>query len=406
VPTRGPLAGYQMKKVAFLKKNTIEPLPYGFYFTPVMALTLVGVLASCYLAVSHYRVYTDIGYSSFCAISRSLNCDTVSQSPYSIFLNVPVPLWGVLGYILFGTVLFFSRKPTPEGSYLWTFLFVIAMIFSSLSIVLAVISTVYIRSYCLMCILSYGINFLLLFYTWLVRRRYRAPNLRRGMGGELSYLIRTGKGRSLCAALGLLVGISVLIVFAYPKYWIYKNPLHSSGISTGFTESGEPWIGALNPEIVIEEFADYQCFQCRKTHFYLRQIIAEHPDKIRLVHRQFPMDDRVNPLVQEPFHRGSGKMALIAIAAGRQGKFWEANDYLYQAAHSTETITVDAIAAALALDEQVLMKTLQSPSAIKELERDLIDGIKLGVTGTPTFVINGNVYAGSLPAEILQIMTK
>ena len=85
-----------MKKI-----KKIIPLPFHYYFLPMMAIAVCGLLASIYLSISHYRVYMDIGYKSFCAISKSINCDTVSQSPYSIFINVPVPIWGVLGYLSF-----------------------------------------------------------------------------------------------------------------------------------------------------------------------------------------------------------------------------------------------------------------------------------------------------------------
>ena len=78
----------------------IQPLAYAYYFWPVVGLVIAGLLDSIYLAVSHHRVYTDIGYKSFCAISRAINCDTVSQSHYSIFLDLPVPVWGIIGYTL------------------------------------------------------------------------------------------------------------------------------------------------------------------------------------------------------------------------------------------------------------------------------------------------------------------
>lgn len=75
-------------------KKEIIPLPFSFYGLPVILLSLFGLVDSAYLAVSHYRNYMDIGYASFCAISRAINCDTVSQSPYAIFLGVPVASWG------------------------------------------------------------------------------------------------------------------------------------------------------------------------------------------------------------------------------------------------------------------------------------------------------------------------
>jgi len=62
---------------------------------------MAGVLDSIYLSISHYRVYTDIAYESFCAISKSINCDTVSHSPYSVFIGVLVPDRGIIKYTLF-----------------------------------------------------------------------------------------------------------------------------------------------------------------------------------------------------------------------------------------------------------------------------------------------------------------
>ena len=81
------------------KKKAIQPLAFGMYYWVAVALAVAGILDSIYLSISHYRIYTDIGYESFCAISRAINCDTVSQSPYAIFLGLPVPVWGVLGYV-------------------------------------------------------------------------------------------------------------------------------------------------------------------------------------------------------------------------------------------------------------------------------------------------------------------
>ena len=88
-------------------KKKITPLPYSYYLVVVTSIALIGLLDAIYLAISHYRVYTDMAYQSFCAISRAVNCDKVSQSPYSILFGVPVPVWGVIGYALFIFLLFF-----------------------------------------------------------------------------------------------------------------------------------------------------------------------------------------------------------------------------------------------------------------------------------------------------------
>ena len=115
-----------------------------------------------------------------------------------------------------------------------------------------------------------------------------------------------------------------------PPYWrLAPEPL-SREMAYGLTAEGHPWFGAENPEIEIEMYSDYQCFQCKKMHVYLRKLIAGQQQKIRVIHRHYPMDHEVNYIVKEPFHIGSGKMALIAIYAASKGKFWEMNDLLFE----------------------------------------------------------------------------
>ena len=139
--------------------RNIKPLPFPVYFFSVVAFAVVGLLASGYLSISHYRVYTDIGYKSFCAVSRAINCDTVSQSPFSIFLDVPVPVWGVIGYILILILLIKAWEYRQGKKYVWPTVVLISLIYSACSIVLALISTIIIKSYCVICILTYAVNF-------------------------------------------------------------------------------------------------------------------------------------------------------------------------------------------------------------------------------------------------------
>ena len=137
----------------------IISLPFPVYFWTVTFLAASGLANSIYLSTSHYRVYTDIAYSSFCAISKAINCDTVSQSSYSIFLGVPVPVWGIIGYTFFLLFLPLAWKKEANKKRIWPILFFISSIFSIYSVILAVISAYYIHSYCIMCILSFGLSF-------------------------------------------------------------------------------------------------------------------------------------------------------------------------------------------------------------------------------------------------------
>jgi protein-disulfide isomerase len=189
-----------------------------------------------------------------------------------------------------------------------------------------------------------------------------------------------------------------------PKYWHFQSfSPRSEHISTGLTEDGHPWVGAEHPELIINEYTDYQCFQCYKTHYMLRRLIAENPDRIRLVHHHYPMDHEVNSVVvPEPFHVGSGKMAMLAIYALAKDKFWQTNDILYEIGRTKKTFDVALVADRVDIPVHEFAWALESNEIKERLRYDIWHGMKLGITGTPTFVINDKVYQGSIPADILQ----
>ena len=381
-------------------KRQIKPLPYPLYFWTVVLLALAGVLTSGYLAVSHYRVYADISYKSFCAISRSINCDTVSQSPYSILLGVPVPVWGIIGYAFFLLFLPIAWKHRDEKRPIWTILFIISLGFSAYSVVLALISSLIIHSYCVMCILSYAISFMLLFFTYLIRKRYGLQGLIGNLKRDLSCL-QNDKRQCLALFVPFSLAITGILIF-FPVYWSFDHQVISAKIPHGMTAEGHPWIGAVNPKLEITAFSDYRCFQCKKMHFYLRQILAEYPERIKVIHRHFPMDHKVNPLLKAPEHVGSGKLAMLAISAAIENRFWQMNDILYRIAWENPEIDVKKLARDVGLDEQKLTRTFLRRKVHYRLKKDIMDGIKMGVRGTPTFVIDGKIYPGQIPPQILK----
>ena len=377
-----------------------KPLPFFIYLWTVVLLAMVGLADSVYLAISHYRVYTDIGYRSFCAISRAINCDTVSQSRYSIFLGLPVPIWGIVGYT-FILLLFLQAGGKAAGKKrLWAFAFWISLAFNSYSIVLAFISSYYIESYCIMCIVSYAVNLGLLFFSWMIRRRFSDSGLIADTRQDLLFLWKKKVASTLIFT--AFLSSVLLLWFVVPTYWKFQPQPLSEHIATGITDGGHPWIGAQQPSLEIIEFSDYQCFQCRKMHYLLRQTISENNSKIRIVHRNYPMDDKFNPIVKQPFHIGSGQMALLAIFAESKNKFWQMNDYLYNTAGRQDRIEFKELAKKLDLDASELARSLADPANHYKLRSDIIEGIELGITGTPAYVINGKVYLGQIPAKVLK----
>ena len=384
-----------------IAKN-IKPLPFPVYFWSIVSITCLGLIDAVYLAISHYRVYTDIGYKSFCAVSKSINCDTVSQSAFSILLGVPVPVWGIVGYLLFLVLLFTTLRASSDKNRLWPTLFILALCYSIYSIVLAVISMVYIRSYCIMCIASYAVNLTLLFFTWLIQKRFENLGMLENFKKEFHWWL--DRKKALCIYLGLITGVALLLILFTPPYWKLSSPPLSQELMSGMTEEGHPWIGGLQPQLVITEFSDYQCFQCRKMHFYIRELMASHPGRLRLIHRNFPMDHVHNPMVKEPYHIGSGKMALLALYAAEKGNFWKINDMLYHIDKQEGHFNIREMATAAGFDVVEFAASASDRSLRQKLRADIRDGIQLGITATPGYLINGKLFVGHIPPDIIRVL--
>jgi protein-disulfide isomerase/uncharacterized membrane protein len=377
----------------------IIPLPFSVYFWAVAALAGLGLADAIYLSISHYRVYTDIGYASFCAISKSINCDTISQSPHSILWGAPVPVWGVFGYLFVLMLLPFAGSKEAGKARLWPFLFWIFLGFSLYSLALGLISALYIHSYCLMCIVSYAINFLLLFYAWLIPRRFGKNGLIADLLLDVQFLWH--KKRPQIMVLTMVFGTVFFVMIAkFPAYWNLTPPPLSASVLTGVTEDGHPWIGAQAPVLEIVEFTDYQCFQCKKMHFFLRRLVEQHPDNIRLVHRHYPMDHLVNPIVKEPFHVGSAAMSLLAIYAQSKGKFWEMNDILFNTDITDGDMNINNQLKKAGVEED--SPDIYDPQIQSKLITDIRAGLKLGITGTPAYIVSEQLYLGQLPSDILK----
>ncbi|MBC2709747.1 MAG: thioredoxin domain-containing protein [Desulfosarcina sp.] len=377
-----------------------KPLPFIIYYSGVIVLVLAGIVDSLYLLQSHYRNYTDIDYRSFCAISKAINCDTVSQSPYAIFLDLPVAFWGVLGYLLLLFLIGVSQYKKKQQADLWSLIFMLSLGYSFISIILALVSTLHIHAWCIMCILSYGINFGISFMAWIILRRFDTRGRLSGLRSDAKQLgkhpWRFFPGFLAVICICLLAGIYL------PRYWEMSPPTEFEHLSRGETEDGYPWIGAENPEITISEFSDYICFQCRKMHFFLRQLVAQHPERIRLVHRHFPMDRQYNPMVTDDYHSGAGRMAMIALYAQAKGQFWKVNDLLFDIASKKQDFNTRTIAAYMDVEKAEIVAALDHKTLRLRLKHDIAVGIVQGITGTPGFIIDGQTYVGTIPKDILQ----
>ncbi|MCA1785833.1 MAG: DsbA family protein, partial [Desulfobacteraceae bacterium] len=109
-----------------------------------------------------------------------------------------------------------------------------------------------------------------------------------------------------------------------------------------------------------------------------------------------------NPLVKQPYHKGTGALALFSIYAQTLDKFWEANDLFFQLDKSIGSVNSKNVAKKLDLDHRGLVNSLKNQSILYHLQKDIQKGLDLGLTGTPGYVINNEVYQGYIPDHLLK----
>jgi protein-disulfide isomerase len=94
-------------------------------------------------------------------------------------------------------------------------------------------------------------------------------------------------------------------------------------------------------------------------------------------------------------------MAFFAEYAQTQGKFWEMNDVLFAIVGSTNVLNIKKLAEKVGLDYRALSYSTKNRMIRYKVKHDIAIGMKLGIDGTPGYVIDGKVYLGQIPPEIL-----
>lgn len=144
---------------------------------------------------------------------------------------------------------------------------------------------------------------------------------------------------------------------------------------------GEPFKGDKNAKLTLIEFSDYQCpFCARHARETLPQIERDYINtgKIKYVFRDFPL---------EAIHKEAFKAAEAAHCAGEQGKYWEMHDRLFANQQALDLNGLSRHAQALALDLQTVQQCLRSGRHAANVRKDISNGLKAGVRGTPTFFL-------------------
>jgi protein-disulfide isomerase len=165
-----------------------------------------------------------------------------------------------------------------------------------------------------------------------------------------------------------------------------------SDVRVNVSTDGGPTFGPPGARVVIVEFSDYQCKFCERALGTANALAAMYPNDVRIVYRNFPL----------PGHSEARAAAEAALAAGAQGKYWEMHDLLLANQEHLDRAALESYATELGLDLGRFRSDLDSHRFAAEVERDVKEGMAVGIEGVPTFVINGRLFAGARPIDELK----
>jgi protein-disulfide isomerase len=149
----------------------------------------------------------------------------------------------------------------------------------------------------------------------------------------------------------------------------------------------DPSIGPANAPITIIEFSDFNCPYCRQfNQVTFKALMDAYPNQIRFVYRDFPITSQESYIA-----------AQAAECAGDQNAYWAFHDALFSGQYHLGRDAYETIAKSLGLDSDALLACIDAGKYGDEVQKDAHDAANLGVSGTPTFFVNGIPLVGAQP---------
>lgn len=374
------------------------PQPARVLWVAMVGVTILGLLVSLELARLHAHAHEAGAAPSLCAINAAFDCDAVARSSWSVALGLPVAWWGVASFLaLLGLAVAALVSTSAVPGLLF---FGLSSLAAVGSVALATISVVIIHSTCLYCAAVHVLNI-----AAAVSVGWYARQLPRSVRSELLAFCRR-RWMVLAAGAVAVVGVWLLLVRTTTKYWARADAPSPSWVlklSRGWTSEHHPWIGAAEPVLTITEISDYECPYCQRAHQRMRELLTSYPDRLRVVHLHYPLDPVCNRARTKPLHERACSLATLAVCAGEQDRFWQADDWLFEHASDPEAPDVARISAAIGLDRTKMVECVRD-RATAVIARDVEEGIRLKIPGTPTFVVGSDLYPGGVPEKVLRVL--
>lgn len=349
------------------------------------------------------------GYTSFCSINDSINCDRVLSSSYAKLAGVPVA-WFALGTYAAMAALFAAAARGRNDSSRSQLLgigaagVIGALVFSAY---MAVIAGFRLETLCLLCMGLYAVSLVNSGLTLAAVRAVRSA-------GQPHPLAPRTAGALLVGAVASLVALAW---FTWPRT---TAPLAAGIRSAADVQANDPeffqWFQGLpkvdvaslvrddqagglpKNKVVIVDFFDLECGHCRKNYLLTKELHARRGDQVDLVHRHFPLDATCNDIVPATIHPNACRAAEAVECAGLQGKQDEMIDILFANQGQLFVENLIRLGGKIGLDKNALQRCLDEHTTMPTVLADARAGTRLQIKSTPTVYVGGRRITGVLDA--------
>jgi len=379
----------------------------------LVALSALGLIASSAALYVHYRLLTEPNYTSFCDVSETISCQQVFQSEYGTVAGVPVAAGGAIWSAL---VLMLSiwgmRKPnSDEASRAAGYVFLLSTIGLAAVFYFAYASFFVLRQACPLCLTMYVSVIGIFLLSAAAAGPLRA--LQAGWQRDIGALKRSPAGVAI-VVVWLLA--SAGLVLAFPREQVVSASPSAAAAPAVPVETlapeqlaelhawmdKQPRVTEAQPtgsvKVLLLKFNDYQCPSCRQAWILYKDIIAKYeaayPGVFQYENKDFPLETECGA---GGIHAGACEAAVAVRLAKEKNLDKQLEAALFE--RQSPSMTREDVKAALREVTKISDSEFDSRYAqiLESVKADVQFGQKVGVSGTPTFYINGIRLGGFRP---------
>ena len=152
-----------------------------------------------------------------------------------------------------------------------------------------------------------------------------------------------------------------------------------------------------NAKLTIVEFGDFECPFSKDSATMIRSLMAKYPTQVRLVYRHFPLSD---------IHPNAVQAAIASECADEQKKFWPFYDKLYANQNALKFADLIRYSTEVGLDTVQFRTCLVNNRYSEKVNADFSYAGAIGLQGTPTFFLNGQMIQGAIPEQTMDALVQ